>query len=765
MSVIHKVSYMVVSFVLCALSAGCGRTDESSAQTEPPAQWKTQGFAISQSDAENRELNIKEYLPWEHGEVYNAEEGESRRLVDSGSWEDMIWMLSEICAQNRFKEWALEIYDVSAGEYTVKKFSHEQLGLKGGILSGMEMIDRDHYVFQQAEWEYNDQNMSRRTADRWIYTDLVGDAHIVDLLPVYLEKGLAQDEFTQGSYPLYGVGCDGRGNLCMLGSLDQRGYRSVHFFDREGNMVLEHRVNGSSQTVQEPLRTWDGELIIPVLDSQTRQVEYFWADTEGGEMRSMAVETRSSGGIYRMYGMQGNDIYYNRANKEIIKWNIVSGERTVILNLPKNGIAVNLNILLAPGREDYPTLCLIDQSNKLDWLAPLTDQEVTDRETVRIVDLVKSNRSESMVSDSVSLSANTNRSIDHKYEKNTSEEFRTRLLADLSSGKGPDLMYVSLEDMRMLEEKGALLDLRELLPEGLLEEILPAALEIGTVDGKLVGLPTGLQGELWMVSRDVWSGDSWRLEDVIRLMENGELEGGVYYVNDYFWPLAAVKLLIQNNLHDSFLIDWENRECHFDDERFIRLLELTRTNLNDDFAETDSRLNGGKRMAYAGFSSYSVNDFDVERELENGNYVGCPTESGCGNYLFAEGVIVVNAATEHTEAVRSYLKVLFSDEIQWSQIEAFGVCGVSPERGYTDPETGKLMWYNKEEVAVFSDNTTALDRTNAYLRSCVAVPPQYPLLMEIISEELEIMYEENRTPKDAAEVIKNRVQVYLDEGE
>lgn len=125
-------------------------------------------------------------------------------------------------------------------------------------------------------------------------------------------------------------------------------------------MILEYR-GEQLQTVEEPLRTREGELVIPVWDSRNRRFEYLWADTEGGEMRSLAREDVSSQSIFQMYEMQGNDFYYYNANKEIVRWNIESGERTKILDLPKNGLVAGLNILMALGGEgDQPVLCLAD---------------------------------------------------------------------------------------------------------------------------------------------------------------------------------------------------------------------------------------------------------------------------------------------------------------------------------------------------------------------------------------------------------------------
>lgn len=105
-----------------------------------------------------------------------------------------------------------------------------------------------------------------------------------------------------------------------------------------------------------------------------------------------------------------------------MRWNIESGERTKILDLPKNGLVTGLNILMALGGEgDQPVLCLAD-------LVKTRDHGINP------------------TADSVSEAANLNRDFLYQYEDDSAEEARTRVLADLSGGNGPDLMYVSLED-------------------------------------------------------------------------------------------------------------------------------------------------------------------------------------------------------------------------------------------------------------------------------------------------------------------------------
>lgn len=73
-------------------------------------------------------------------------------------------------------------------------------------------------------------------------------------------------------------------------------------------------------------------------------------------------------------------------------------------------------------------------------------------------------------------------------EEGEEEAFRNRVMAQIAAGEGPDLMLVSAEDMQILAEKGALMDLTELISEETMEQLFPCVIEDGTVDGKLLGM-------------------------------------------------------------------------------------------------------------------------------------------------------------------------------------------------------------------------------------------------------------------------------------
>ena len=252
-------------------------------------------------------------------------------------------------------------------------------------------------------------------------------------------------------------------------------------------------------------------------------------------------------------------------------------------------------------------------------------------------------------------------------------------------------------------------------------------------------------------------------------MEAGKLEGLMFYNNSYFASLATMRCFTEYSLADSFLIDWENRECHFEDERYIRFLKAV--DIDRELLEVGegTKLKGGKRVAYLDLSSVSaLLNFGASMKRENGFCVGFPTEGDAGNYLTAEGVIAVNANTDKKEAARVFLEYFLGEQIQglndnliypWLRVRK-----LSPEELEWDEE-GRCFWHG-EEVTVFEDGTTALHVAEEFLESCVPAPAIDQVVSRILYEELEALCMDSaRQPEQTADAIDRRIQIYLDEGE
>lgn len=784
------VTVLLLSLAL-TIFPGCGQaedmplgTKDMSSETNltvEDAPWRTEGFAASGEPEKEQAFWTGQYLPWEYGS-----QAAGTRIIyeDFGVCGELFWRFgTEVDADETVtweseREYFLEIYDTISGESTVKQFTPKELGLENehSILYSMDMPDSGHYVFRGMGYELNEEGVCLQTVDRMIYTDLAGEVQSTDFWEIYREKGITYERESDSTDELKDLPliqdinwcCDGKGNICVIKPGSNGSSKLFLLFDRNSELLLEYKGTAEQQFV-DPLRTRDGELIMPVYDSMEKCYEFLWADTADGELRSLGRMESSNSRITKMCGLLGDDIYYE-TTYGIIIWNIKSGKRVQVFDYKAAGLDTGFQTMLAlrPGQTPVLRLRKKQGSKTSEWLAVLEDHELPARETIRVVALTDGGEygSSSVVSKCATLTSLLDPNIRYQFED--ASESRDRIMAELVSGKGPDMLYVTMEDMYMLDEKGLLLDLDELIPGELREELLPGALGLGTaVSGTLKGVPVVVWSDTLVVSRETWPEDTWKLEDVIGLMEEGKLTGAIYLPTlqtSYLNPVGTIRWLVEYSLGDSFLIDWQNRKSHFDDERFISLLKVTQTDLSSA-PEPETCLNGGKQiMAYSLDHESYINDLFVLLEEENGRCVGYPTEGTGGSFLNTPGVLVVNANIAQKEAAVDFLKTLLGEELQSQRgVMGLSVRKLSPEKGVQMTESGTAFYYGRE-MAVFSDGTTAPQRAAAFLESCAAPPRTYSRILSIILEELIAMRDQNLSPEVTAANINNRVQLYLDEG-
>ena len=224
---------------------------------------------------------------------------------------------------------------------SIREITYEQLGQEkqqtGDIfLVGMDVVRGGDYVFQWTETARNEQNLSHQTVSRMIYSNLGTEVSAVDLWESYLEKNIATEEFYESTVIPQGYCvCDSEGNTCIKTGENQNGYTELYVFDRAGQAVMEYRCD-AEQGIGERMRMESGELVFPVLDPHEENYTFLWPDTSTGEMRKLG-QLSSSQQIEKLYGMQGNSVYY-QVSEGIIKWDIQSGKRNLVFSFRENGV-------------------------------------------------------------------------------------------------------------------------------------------------------------------------------------------------------------------------------------------------------------------------------------------------------------------------------------------------------------------------------------------------------------------------------------------
>lgn len=764
--------------VLLFLFTACGKAEPVVPQetSQPLVDWRTQGFQVQEEIIVKQSVWTGKYQPWEHGvETVQSQEESTPQVKelsgrDTGVCDTVFWHFGAITGEDGLRvfgpegEYVVEWYDASKETFSKVQFTPSQLGLTGemGLLVEMDMLAEGQYMFRWAEY-VQEEEWYRQVSDVLIFTDLAGKCEQFDFYEVFTEKKI--EDYRETILPLLpSVKChaDGKGNIWLM--YYKLGAQRFCLFDKEGNLLMEYK-GSENQTLSEPFFSHDKELILPIYDERQKGYEFFWVDVEGKQFTSLAKFEAKMPNIRQFYGMSENNIYYRASKSEamggecIVCWNVLTGERTEMYEFTMAGYST----LLAAVEPDHMWLRVMSvkvESFK-DWIVPLTSQEqVTDAVTVADFrsggDLLKT---------AVTKASMENPSAQYVYEDASTEEARTRILAEMSQGMGPDILCVPTADFYMMAEKDMLQDMEGLISEETKQELLPAVLQMGTVEDVLLGVTPTVHVETFAVSENLGKKEQWGLEEIIQLMEEGKLSGSLrtlYLLPDYSKPIYTVQFLLFTNLGNSFLLDWQQGECHFEDERFVRFLELTSRDMSnqsaEDLQETD--------LIYAYmYYEYALIDFFTKVETEGLQIIGYPGGEGA-NYLCEDGgMVVVNKNCTDLEAVEFFLETLLGEEVQErnTSLGTLSVRKLNPEVHLVRDEEGVARWMGVQDILNYEDGTTPLHQAAAFLETCVPEPRMFSDINIIISQELENMHAEGKSAEETAQIIDNRIQLYLDE--
>ena len=455
-----------------------------------------------------------------------------------------------------------------------------------------------------------------------------------------------------------------------------------------------------------------------------------------------------------------------------MRWDIVCGERKLVFGFVENGIQDYYKKQLIFKDDNSKVLRIYADGQYQDWLAYMSDTPVSKEVMVRISDIRDGCY---RVALSAGVAERNYPACEYRYETGEDrDDYRTQVMTQMVAGEGPDILYVSRDDMEILYKKGLIADLREYISDNTLNTVMPNALELGNKDGKLVGMAAGVMAYTLMVQDDVWSGDNWTIDDMISLLESGKLSGRMCYEELQRNVLAdsayAIFTLVSDMISgDNFVIDWENMESHFDDERFVKLLKFFSGYDKKQTDVSEEQLRGA--VKYVDLSNLSsVGNYKGLKGNEGWHYVGYPTDSGCGSYIMDYGMVVVNARTTSKEAVTAYMESFLGMEVQEnfssdSNYSSFPVLPLSVDDiVYPDEDNGKekASWHNMN-ILQFDDGTTSVHEVNEMFKHCAPAMKRYYAINMIVADELNAYISGERTAEETAAIIDDRVQIYLDE--
>lgn len=359
-------------------------------------------------------------------------------------------------------------------------------------------------------------------------------------------------------------------------------------------------------------------------------------------------------------------------------------------------------------------------------------------------------------------------------EAGEEDAFYTRTLADLTAGKGPDILYISPDRLQSLQEKGVLAELSRYLPTETRDGLLPAALSMGTMEGGLYGIPTDFT-LVWslITTRENVSGDTWTVEQLLDRMEAcQDSENVLLYLENGASSGVLLGNVLLMDLENTPFIDWEKRECYFDGELFQRAMRLCKACGRDNVSLGEDSYELIRQGDCLGTvtAGFSIQDFS-ERANRLGedvyHCVGLPTQGSSGSFAQTNGIVVVNSQCTQDQALTAFLEYLYSREGQAPLRNLYAMSVLRfPADDITTLYGGAKTVENYSYVGILeekADGNTYAEEYSEFLDNCVARPMKYLDVWNMIMEDAEKYLEGDQSLEEACRIIQSRVQLYLQE--
>ena len=341
------------------------------------------------------------------------------------------------------------------------------------------------------------------------------------------------------------------------------------------------------------------------------------------------------------------------------------------------------------------------------------------------------------------------------------------LQLDLLKGDGPDIMSLQNLDISVLSSKGILENLSPCFIESdkvKETDLLPSVRNAWTVSGELVCIFPRFQINGFWVEKGTTEGGGWTTDEFVKLGEDFP-EAALADYNPKYYHNHILRTAIKADMEN--YIDWQERKCYFDSDRFISLIERVsalevpksyESNIMSMDIYADLELFYQKELLTSLFAISSINnDWQIKRNggIANGTYAeiaGYPNESGKPYYeLLSTVSLGINSASFVKEGAWEFLEFLLSEEYQ-NLLTGFPVRQDSFNR-YIALETIKVDLSDEdlEFIRYMADNAYWPQTATA---NTISV---------IISEETDPVWDGTKSAGEAAKIIQNRVTIYLNE--
>ena len=363
------------------------------------------------------------------------------------------------------------------------------------------------------------------------------------------------------------------------------------------------------------------------------------------------------------------------------------------------------------------------------------------------------------------------------------------LNADLTGDQPPDIVDISAISLENLITAGVAEDLAPWLekdPAMGREDFVENVMRAYEWDGKLYAImPSfGIAALIGKVS-DVGDGRGWSIDEMAALMEaKGKDTEMLEYANKttILWLLCRI--------NQEWFVDRENGTCRFTGGEFEKMLEFANrfpeeTEYDSNALSEIEKLRSGQLLLVQGMITsvelYQVYEYEFGEAV---NFIGYPAfGEESGTMIAPEGATVaMHAASPHKEGVWEFIRFILSEERQ-EGLKAINGNGFPVRTSVLDKQLKEEMkdeyyedtdgsmklrpknsWGTGDfDIQVYAATQEQVDRVWELIETACADSRMDEQLFQIIYEEAEAYFSGQKSAKEAAGLVQNRAQTYLNE--
>lgn len=379
-----------------------------------------------------------------------------------------------------------------------------------------------------------------------------------------------------------------------------------------------------------------------------------------------------------------------------------------------------------------------------------------------------------------------NESYRIKIKKYADEEYLTKLGADIISGNIPDILITDAQtNMQSYISKGIFCDMYEFIDSDSeldREDFLPNVLSAFETDGKLYNFTSSFMISTVIGKASIFKDSGIDFDHLVEIHNSFPEETRIFAgmgkddVLQYGLRMSA----------DSF-IDYKSGKCSFDSEKFMRLLEFADSFPSSAELALDDSFWSSLDVMYLDESTLlmmpMISCYGDYFCYEHGYFgeivtaVGFPSVSGePGSAIFTNTGFAISAKSKDPDGAWQFVRTMLLPEFQ-NETEDFPVrksaleSKAKKEMSLNDDDyynamitMGDLSLTSTKFVSqIGKPSQEDIDRINNLVTSVSRQELYNSTIREIVSEEASAYFAGNKSAQQTAEMIQNRVTLYLTE--